>query len=129
VSICGGADSLEQSRQAKQLGKARRLLERTAVIGGQTKQQQIEGDLFVLDEALRDLQDGDGKRFVVRADEKLTAFVQLGIGGLHLLVFGYIFYFLIVLIIVLCDLVYALPEFCSVVAHEICGLECFGVFM
>ena len=49
--------------------------------------------------------------------------------GLHLLVFGYIFYFLIVLIIVLCDLVYALPEFCSVVAHEICGLECFGVFM
>ena len=81
MSICGGADSLEQSRQAKQLGKARRLLERTAVIGGQTKQQQIEGDLFVLDEALRDLQDGDGKRFVLRADEKLTAFVQLGIGS------------------------------------------------
>ena len=78
---------------------------------------------------IADAQDGDGKRFVARADEKLTAFVQLGIGGLHLLVFGYIFYFLIVLIIVLCDLVYALPEFCSVIAHEICGLECFGVFM
>jgi hypothetical protein len=30
---------------------------------------------------IADAQDGDGKRFVVRADEKLTAFVQLGIGG------------------------------------------------
>ena len=78
---------------------------------------------------IADAQDSDGKRFIARADEKLTALVQLGIGGLHLLVFGYIFYFLIMLIIVLCDLFYALPEFCSVVAHEICGLECFGVFM
>ena len=64
----------------------------------------------------------------MRAHERLTAFVQLGI-GLHSLVFGYIFYLLIVLIIVLCDLVYALPEFCSVVSYEICGLECLGVFM
>ena len=30
---------------------------------------------------IADAQDGDGKRFAVRADEKLTAFVQLGIGG------------------------------------------------
>src|SRR5439155_12707920 len=30
---------------------------------------------------IADAQDGDGKRFVVRADEKLTAFVQLVIGG------------------------------------------------
>ena len=65
--------------------------------------------------------------FVFRI-KRLTAFVQLGI-GLHSLVFGYIFYLLIVLIIVLCDLVYALPEFCSVVSYEICGLECLGVFM
>jgi len=28
---------------------------------------------------IADAQDGDGKRFVVRADEKLTAFVQPGI--------------------------------------------------
>jgi len=43
--------------------------------------------------------------FVVRADEKLTAFVQLG-SGLHLLLFGYIFYFPIVLIMsfVICSL-------------------------
>jgi hypothetical protein len=43
------------------LEKARRLLERAAVIGGQAKQQQIDGDLFVLDEALRDLRGGDGQ--------------------------------------------------------------------
>src|SRR6266480_4113281 len=78
---------------------------------------------------IADAQDGDGKCFVVRADEKLTAFCATWNRGLHSLVFGYIFYFLIVLIIVLCDLFYALREFCSVVAHEICGLECFGVFM
>ena len=74
---------------------------------------------------IADAQDGDGKRFVVRAN----CFCATWNRGLHLLVFGYIFYFLIVLIIVLCDLVYALPEFCSVVAHEICGLERLGVFM
>jgi hypothetical protein len=30
---------------------------------------------------IADVHRDDGKRFVVRADEKLTAFVQLGIGG------------------------------------------------
>jgi hypothetical protein len=39
---------------------------------------------------------------------------------LHLSVFGHIFYFLIMFIIVLCDLIYAFPEFCSVVSPEIC---------
>ena len=62
----------------------------------------------------------------MHAAEKLTSFCATWNRGLHLLVFGYIFYFLIVLIIALCDLVYTLPEFCSVVAHEICGLECFA---
>ncbi len=37
------------------LEKARRLLERGAVIGGQAKQQEIQGDLFVIEEAVRDL--------------------------------------------------------------------------
>jgi len=37
------------------LDKARRLLERAAVIGGQAKQQEIQGDLFVVEEALKDL--------------------------------------------------------------------------
>jgi tetratricopeptide (TPR) repeat protein len=41
------------------LEKARRLLSRAAVIGGQAKQGQIEGDLFVIDEALRELPGGD----------------------------------------------------------------------
>jgi hypothetical protein len=36
-----------------------------------------EGRTIWIADAHRD----DGKRFVVRADEKLTAFVQLGIGG------------------------------------------------
>jgi tetratricopeptide (TPR) repeat protein len=40
------------------LEKARRLLQRAAVIGGQMKQREIEGDLFVLDEALRELPGG-----------------------------------------------------------------------
>jgi tetratricopeptide (TPR) repeat protein len=43
------------------LEKARRLLSRAAVIGGQTKQGQIEGELFVIDEALRDLPGGGGQ--------------------------------------------------------------------
>jgi tetratricopeptide (TPR) repeat protein len=43
------------------LEKARRLLHRAAVIGGQAKQQQIEGDLFVIEEALRDLGGSDRK--------------------------------------------------------------------
>lgn len=43
------------------LEKARRLLGRAAVIGGQAKQKEIEGDLFVVDEALRDLRGGDGQ--------------------------------------------------------------------
>jgi hypothetical protein len=38
---------------------------------------------------------------------------------LHLSVFGHIFYFLIMFIIVFCDLIYALPEFYSVVSPEI----------
>ena len=37
------------------LEKARRLLERAAVIGGQAKQQEIQGDLFVVEEAFKDL--------------------------------------------------------------------------
>lgn len=37
------------------LDKAQRLLERAAVIGGQAKQQEIQGDLFVVEEALKDL--------------------------------------------------------------------------
>jgi tetratricopeptide (TPR) repeat protein len=44
------------------LEKARRLLNRAAVIGGQAKQAEIEGDLFVVDEALRDLSGKDGQR-------------------------------------------------------------------
>jgi hypothetical protein len=43
------------------LEKARRLLGRAAVIGGQAKQQEIEGDLFVVDEALREATGGDGQ--------------------------------------------------------------------
>jgi hypothetical protein len=39
----------------RSLEKARRLLERAAVIGGQAKQQEIQGDLFVIDEAFKDL--------------------------------------------------------------------------
>ena len=38
------------------LEKARRLLDRAAVIGGQAKQQELQGDLFVIDEAFKDLQ-------------------------------------------------------------------------
>jgi tetratricopeptide (TPR) repeat protein len=43
------------------LEKARRLLNRAAVIGGQAKQKEIEGDLFVIDEALRDVLGKDGQ--------------------------------------------------------------------
>ncbi len=43
------------------LEKARRLLNRAAVIGGQAKQREIEGDLFVIDEALQDLSGTDGQ--------------------------------------------------------------------
>lgn len=43
------------------LEKARRLLNRAAVIGGQAKQKEIEGDLFVIDEALRDVSGKDGQ--------------------------------------------------------------------
>jgi tetratricopeptide (TPR) repeat protein len=49
----------DQVVRRSSLEKARRLLERAAVIGGQAKQHEIEGDLFVLDEALRDATDGD----------------------------------------------------------------------
>ncbi|MFN2541659.1 MAG: tetratricopeptide repeat protein [Chthoniobacterales bacterium] len=37
------------------LEKARRLIERAAIIGGQAKQQEIQGDLFVIDEALKEV--------------------------------------------------------------------------
>src|SRR6266487_871142 len=38
---------------------------------------------------------------------------------LHSTILDHIFYFLIMFLIVLCDLIYALPEFCSVVSPEI----------
>jgi len=43
--------------------------------------------------------------------------------------FDHIFYFLIMSIVVLCDLIYALPEFCSIVSEEVCGLQRLCVFM
>jgi tetratricopeptide (TPR) repeat protein len=43
------------------LEKARRLVQQAAGIGGQLKQQEVQGDLFVIEEALRDLP-ADGSR-------------------------------------------------------------------
>src|SRR5204862_175777 len=37
--------------------------------------------------------------------------------------FDHIFYFLIMFIVGLCNTMYALPEFCSIVSNEICGLQ------
>ena len=43
--------------------------------------------------------------------------------------FGRFSYFLIVFIIGLLDVIYALPEFCSIVSNEICGLQRLCAFM
>ena len=49
--------------------------------------------------------------------------------GLDLLVLGRLFQFLTMFIIVLFDFVYAFPEFCSVVSHEVGGLQRLGVLV
>jgi hypothetical protein len=38
-------------------------------------------------------------------------------------------YFLIMFIVGLLDVIYALPEFCSIVSNEICGLQRLRAFM
>ena len=43
--------------------------------------------------------------------------------------FGRFSYFLIMFIVGLLDLIYALPEFCSIVSNEICGLQRLRAFM
>ena len=43
--------------------------------------------------------------------------------------FDRLFYFLIMFIVGLSDVIYALPEFCSIVSNEICGLQRLCVFM
>ena len=49
--------------------------------------------------------------------------------GLDLAAFGRIFQFFIMFIIALYDFIYALPELCSVVSHEIGGLQRLGFFL
>ena len=46
-----------------------------------------------------------------------------------LLVLGEIFQFLITFVIVLRDFIYALPQLCSVVSDEVCGLQRFGLLL
>jgi hypothetical protein len=55
--------------------------------------------------------------------------VAAALVGLGLLARGRIFQFFIMFIIVLFDFIYALPEFCSVVSHEMGCLQWLRVFM
>src|SRR5436309_15015952 len=49
--------------------------------------------------------------------------------GPDLLVLGRIFQFFVMFVVVLNGLIYALPEFCSVVSHEIGSLQRLGIFL
>lgn len=53
------ARTLQGTMQASTLNKARRLLQRAALIGGDQKHHEIDGDLFLVDEALGELGNTD----------------------------------------------------------------------